>query len=256
VSVMSNHLHMLASFDTAQVMASFMCHLKTNLSKELGRLHDWPGSLWHGRYHSAPVSDEPAAQIARLRYLLSQGVKEGLVMAPRDWPGVHPAVPLTRGKPMKGKWVDRTRMHAARLRGKKPREADFTTPEEIFLEPIPALEAPDFRSFQEEIVRIVDEIEEESLATHQASETAPSGMQSILSRDPQHRPSKLGRSPQPLFHAATQSVRELLLAGYREFVIAFRFAAERLAAGDRSARFPDGSFPPRLPFVNSALSAS
>jgi hypothetical protein len=36
---------------------------------------------------------------------------------------------------------------------------------------------------------------------------------------------------------------------YAIFVAAFREAAEQLRAGDRSAKFPEGSFPPGLPFV-------
>jgi REP element-mobilizing transposase RayT len=35
----------------------------------------------------------------------------------------------------------------------------------------------------------------------------------------------------------------------RRFLGAFREAAEQLRAGDRSALFPDGCFPPALPFV-------
>jgi hypothetical protein len=40
---------------------------------------------------------------------------------------------------------------------------------------------------------------------------------------------------------------------YARFVAAFREAAEQLRAGDRSAKFPDGSFPPSLPFVRVEL---
>lgn len=40
---------------------------------------DWPDGIWSDRYTAIPVSDEPAAQVDRLRYVLAQGVKEGLV---------------------------------------------------------------------------------------------------------------------------------------------------------------------------------
>jgi hypothetical protein len=46
------------------------------------------------------------------------------------------------------------------------------------------------------------------------------------------------------------SVRELYEA-YHLFLAAFRDAADRLRAGDRTARFPRGSFPPALPFVSA-----
>jgi hypothetical protein len=35
------------------------------------------------------VSDEEAAQVGRLRYILAHGVKENLVERVLDWPGVH-----------------------------------------------------------------------------------------------------------------------------------------------------------------------
>jgi hypothetical protein len=42
---------------------------------------------------------------------------------------------------------------------------------------------------------------------------------------------------------------------YAGFVAAFREAAEKLRGGDRMARFPEGSFPPGLPFVRGCLPA-
>ncbi|MEM6796244.1 MAG: transposase [Acidobacteriota bacterium] len=251
VAVMSNHFHLLAGFDTALVMASFMGHLKTNLSKEIGRAHDWPGALWDNRYRAVPVSDEPAAQIARLRYVLSQGVKEGLVMSPYDWPGVHSAQALTTGEPLRGEWVDRTRLYRARQRDPEAREADFTSDENVRLEALPALLSDSFQNFRAEVARWVAEIERESRGGADASggrAGRPGCLRSILRRDPHHRPKRMASSPQPRLHAATRRVREMLSRGYREFEIAYRAAAEKLAAGDRGALFPDNCFPPRLPF--------
>ena len=57
------------------------------------------------------------------------------------------------------------------------------------------------------------------------------------------------KSPAPRFHALSKQVRQAMYEAYAIFVAAFREAAERLRAGDREARFPAGSFPPRLPFV-------
>jgi len=41
----------------------------------------------------------------------------------------------------------------------------------------------------------------------------------------------------------------LLRATYAEFVEKFRSAAEQLKEGQHNDRFPQGSFPPPLPFV-------
>ncbi len=66
---------------------------------------------------------------------------------------------------------------------------------------------------------------------------------------PLARPAKSKKSSAPLFHAFTKRVRRELYEAYAWFVAAFRDAAEKLKAGDRTASFPTGSFPPHLPFV-------
>ncbi len=44
-----------------------------NLSKEVGRIRGWSGSLWGRRYDGIVVSDEPEKQWERLKYLLANG---------------------------------------------------------------------------------------------------------------------------------------------------------------------------------------
>ena len=61
---------------------------------------------------------------------------------------------------------------------------------------------------------------------------------------------KTKKSAAPLFHAFRRKVRKELYEAYGWFVAAFREAADKLEAGDRTARFPTGSFPPHLPFVS------
>ena len=71
----------------------------------------------------------------------------------------------------------------------------------------------------------------------------------VMEIDPHHRPEKLDRSPAPDVHARRKKVRQAMRAAYAWVVAEHRKAAERLRAGDRQARFPEGTFPPRLPFV-------
>ncbi|MFL6200678.1 MAG: hypothetical protein ACJ76J_16000 [Thermoanaerobaculia bacterium] len=80
---------------------------------------------------------------------------------------------------------------------------------------------------------------------------APLGAAAILRQHPHTSPNKSKKSPAPRFHAATKAAREALRKAYGLFLAAFREAAERLKAGDRAARFPNGCFPPGLPFVRA-----
>jgi hypothetical protein len=79
-----------------------MRDLKSKLAREVNRLTGWRGTVFDRRYDSAVVTAEEGAQIERLLYILSNGVKEGLIEQPQDWPGVHCANALLDGKPLTG----------------------------------------------------------------------------------------------------------------------------------------------------------
>ena len=96
---------------------------------------------------------------------------------------------------------------------------------------------------------MVKEIEEETAERHRRQGTQPKGRKEVLRHHPHHRPDHLEKSPAPAFHAATKAAFEELRNAYNWFVAAYREAADRLRAGDRNVSFPEGSFPPRLPFV-------
>jgi hypothetical protein len=66
-----------------------MRDLKSKLAREVNRLTGWRGTVFDRRYESAVATDQEGAQIERLVYILGNGVKEGLVERPQDWPGVH-----------------------------------------------------------------------------------------------------------------------------------------------------------------------
>jgi hypothetical protein len=98
----------------------------------------------------------------------------------------------------------------------------------------------------------MEEIESEAAAELAKAGREPLGVDTVLRQDPETRPARSKKSPAPLFHAATKAVRKAFWEAYALFVAAFREASERLRSGDRTARFPMGSFPPGLPFVTEA----
>ena len=248
VAVLSNHFHLLATFDTVEQMAKFVCYFKTNVSKEVGRLHNWQGPMFAGRYQAIPLSDEPEVQQHRLRYILSQGAKEGLVMSPKDWPGIHCAEALASGHSIRGIWVDRTALYSSRQKGERVCAADVTSEEVLRLEPLPALASLDTEAHSSMVRELIRSIELEALAMHRTHQTVPVGAAAICRRHPFARPNSMPRPFKPYFHA-TKSVLHNLMQTFREFMEAYRAAAKRLAAGDPRAVFPENCYPPRLPFV-------
>ena len=219
---------------------------------EGGGLSDRPhvGSFWLARrYTSIPVSDEPEAQIARLRYLLANSAKEGLVLSPLDWPGVHCAKALMRGTPLQGVWIDRTAFHEARKRGDDAKLSDFEEELELHFQPLPCWSHLDEGAWRDEVAELVRDIEAETLDMHRQNGTVPLGATAVLRAHQHQRPGRENRSPKPRFHARLKIVREAMEAAYAAFVESYAAAASRLRQGDSRPRFPPNCFPPGLPFV-------
>jgi len=251
-SFLSNHYHLLLQVDDAQQLARFMRYFNGNLAREVGRLADWDGTVWARRYSAILVSDEEKAQVGRLRYLLAQGVKEGLVAEVLEWPGVHTAAALLSGKPLRGRWFDRTKEGLARRRGERVGPGEFASGEALELTPLPCWGHLGAETYQHRIAELIGEIEQIAALERRAENRQPLGRQTILRLHPHHRPEKTERRWAPAFHTATQAAFEALQSAYMWFLVEYRAASARLRKGDREVSFPGGCFPPGLPFVDFA----
>ncbi len=251
VTVLSSHWHALMIPRDPDHLAEFMRFVNTALSKEVGRLHGWSGPMFAGRYHHVPVSDEEGAQIRRLKYSLANSVKEFLVDRPSQWPGVHCAESLVEGEPLVGHWYDRTKEYAARqLRGEKEdQEEQFATEERLVLSPLPCWAHLPVAEQRRRAADLISEIEDEGAQERQRSRKRSLGVKRILNADPHQRPEKVEKSPKPRFHTMKPEVFELMWRAWSEVIVAFREASARLLSGERQVDFPEGTFPPHLPFV-------
>lgn len=242
---LGNHWHLFATYDDPEQMARFHCHFKTNLSKEAGLIHDWPESMFPERYGHVEVSEEPETELARLKYVLSQGCKEGWVASPLDWPGASCVQSLTTGRPWVGEWIDRTALR----RSGKGEASDFSEPLEVKLSPIPSLEHLPPEEYRRVVWDLVREIEEETAAMHRADGTSPMGASAVLAVDPHDRPARVEKKVRPWFHARSPEVRRAMRTALRYIFEAFKEASARLKSGDLDAPFPLHTFPPGRPFV-------
>jgi hypothetical protein len=251
VAFASNHFHALLQVDDAEQLARFMQYVDGNIAREVGDLVDWPGTFWARRYTPIVVSDEEAVQVERFRYILSHGVKENLVERVLDWPGVHAARAILEDKPLTGYWFDRTQEYAARNRGEEYGRLTYATEEAFVLSRLPCWEHLSAEDYRKRVAELVEEIELDARVARMERGTSVLGVGAVLRQNPHTRPNKTKKSPAPRFHAASKAIRNGLWEAYHLFLAAFRDAAELLKQGDRSARFPVGSFPPGLPFVRA-----
>ena len=245
----SNHLHLILEVDDAKQLARFMNYFLSKVAREIGRLTGWREKIFGRRYQAIQISDEPEAQIARLRYVLSHGCKENLVECLREWPGVHCVEALTEGKVLEGWWFDRTQEYLARRRGVSLGTYQYATRETLELAPLPCWKHLPPEKRQQLAVAMVAEIEAEAAERRERTGVQALGPAAILAQSPESRPLKTKRSPAPAVHAVRRAVRRELRNAYFLFVAAYRSAAEKLRARQRDAQFPAGCFPPPLPFV-------
>lgn len=95
---LSNHAHLLLSDATGDQVAPFMGYVNRNTAMLAQELTGWKERVFE-RYRPIPVLDNDAS-IRRLEYVLANGVKEGLVASPLDWPGPSSAHALVTGEPI------------------------------------------------------------------------------------------------------------------------------------------------------------
>ena len=238
IVLMSSHVHILFDADSVQQIADYMEYAGSNLAREVNRLTGWSGPVFDRRYTMIPVSNEEAAQVEALKYVIGHGVKEGLVEHVDQWPGIHSAQARLRGEPLTGHWFSHTKEYAARRRGKDFDPLEYATEETVELSPIPCWEHLPTEGYRERIHGLVEEVEEEAVADRERTGLPARGPEAIQSQDPQHRPEKLAKSPAPFVHAASKAARLALYQSYSWFVGEFRKAAEKLRRGERRRQLP------------------
>ena len=251
VVVLGNHVHQLLVVRTQQELTRYMQHFGCNLTKEVNRVRRRTGSMWSRRYDAIVVSPEPEAQWGRLRYLLSNSVKEGLCSSPMDWPGVHAARALVHGEKLEGYWFNRSKEWVARNQGTDYGTYDFATGYRVGFAQLPAFRdlAPD--RYRDRVAELILEIEEEGERSRDGRPAA--GVEKILSQNPFEPPTRRPkRSPRPMFHVKGREATKALWHELRAFLARYLEASEELRSGplpSAAKRFPEGCYPPALPFV-------
>lgn len=255
-SIRLHALNPISSHDTSIISGSepeeipkFIGYVKNNVSREIRRLHDLPYAVFaNKRAKVLPIAPDQASQEARLRYVLAQGTKEGLVESPREWPGVTGVHALEKGERLYGWWYDRTAEYKARRRGEVFDKRAFATEYEVLLSPLPSwadLSEDDWRA---RVTAIVDDIEE--LEARRRDGKPVLGIHALKAYSPLHIPDKVDKSPSPIVLAASRGAYLALRRFYDAFCKLFWEQSRRSRQAPEVAdQFPPFSFPPARPMT-------
>jgi REP element-mobilizing transposase RayT len=247
---MSNHCHLLISADTPLQFYGFLSYVNGLVARKVGPMNGWRGLVWGGRARIIPILDD-VALVARLRYIMAQGVKEGLVASVLDWPGASATPGLLGDMKLRGTWVDQDALRAARRRCPRTSAKEFTSHPVLELSPLPCwnhLSPDELRARHRELA---DEIEEEARVARKGAPIL--GVAAVLAMSPLACPPSSQHSRAPACHTASERIGRRFEGIYRAFVASFREEAKKATAFVERApssssdpavpRFPAGSMP-------------
>jgi hypothetical protein len=220
-AVLSNHWEFLASCDCAEELALYIGYVNGNFARECGRVHNWSGPFWGRRVRMIPCLDD-AATIDRLRYCMAQGVKEGLVACPLDWPGATAVPALVGDMKLQGERVDRHRLRRAREaavrageRASDVLESNFVSETTLQLVALPAFANLDDEALRARHVALLKDVVREADVIREGR--PPLGTDTVLRQDPHAAPLRFEATDAPMCHASSASLR----LGFRRLRNAF-----------------------------------
>jgi REP element-mobilizing transposase RayT len=243
----SNHFHAMVRAPSPIAMSKFMQRLQSNIAVKVGRFVGWRGRFFARRYSAEPIVDE-GAQVERLTYILSHGVKEGLVARCQQWPGLSCAQALLEdGMASMHSWRNWTArwkmeihedLNVDRFSAKCPSETEV-----LELIPLPcwATLLPTERSRL--VAQLIARIDEG------APNPTRNDSRYIKEQDPRSSPVTTKHSARPKAHASTKRRWIEAVRRYRDFLSAFRQASREWLSGVFDVDFPLHSFRPPPWFV-------
>jgi len=261
IVVLSTHIQLLLTVLDAEMLSAFMNYVNSKIAIEVGRMTKWRARFWSGRYHAIPVLTDDA-QVARLRYNLGHGCKEGLVRRPEEWPGVHSVGALVAGEELVGTWIDRTR---ARRDRKSPDLEEYKTTYKVVLHPLPCWVELTEDERRRLCAELVEEVVREAAQDGKLKGRRPVGAKAILRQHPWYKPATVKRSPAPPCHASTDLARQVYLDQRAEFRHTYRFASVQYRQGNECefpphcflpGRFHDGPPEPQPPLLIREVTAA
>ncbi len=239
-NVMGNHYHLLGRAKGLAARTAFIRHINRGIGTAAREVNGVDGPIWEGRPKIRIVLDE-VALTQRVRYICSNGVKEGLVETPTEWPGATAARALVTQRDVVAMWLPAAARHA--LAQGKHVEGEVNV---LRLSPLPSLAGTSEMERQRYFARMFASIAEEGRAKRAGRPAM--GIDALLRQNPRTR-IPLERRGAPAAFTTVPALREQFRRDLAIHHTEYRGAAGRLAAGELTARFPHGSRPPPGPFV-------
>lgn len=237
---LSNHGSVVFGVYSPEQAAAFKREFLGNLAKEVKRYQGWTGQgVLRRRNRTIPLAD-PDVELARLEYCVSNGTKEHLVSSPTSRVFANSAHAMVTGENDEGIWVDWTKYSRLRKSGHRPSLRDVEVRYEVKLSKPPSLRDYSDEAYQRICKQMVRRIERAARADGRGF----LGADRIQRTNPTSRPAVVKKSPAPLCHASSPSVRRAFIEEYRAVCAMYRDAMEAFKETGVLCGFPPGTLLP------------
>ncbi len=213
-----------------------------NTAKKVGKLVKWSGSFWTRRFSAQPVLDD-ASSVDRLTYILSHGVKEGLVRTPEEWPGTSCLAQLRSEDAVIYRffhWAKRWTKGVLRQDADSLLNKKWAENVSLRLTPLPCWN----RLSKYARRRKVDGLVKDIVDAGKAAFRSVLGRKVVQQQAPHKAPRTLKKTPQPLCHATSVEARQVFRQTLHQWVAAYRRAAKRFRNGEWTVQFPPWALRP------------
>ena len=254
-AILSNHLHLMLQGHPQQ-LPHFIGFIKREITRRCAPLVGWSGDTMWSRAYVSTALPTAEAQLHCLRYILGQGVKEGLVERPEAWPGPHCAHHFWGEGPVSGVWLDGTRYGKALYKERlKPAErrrpvdkARYTTRYTVRLDRLPVWAGLSEEEVASELEVMRSEVVEEGIRLRGGRRAL--GVAGVMRQErrrarPVPRPPWWeGRRRMVCWSKPGSAETRAYVERYWSFQWAFREASKAYLGGDETVEFPEGAFKP------------
>jgi putative transposase len=221
-TLMSNHFHCQFTSAGPEQACGFVSYFMRNTARVAQRMYGVRGKVW-ARSSLVPIIDD-LASIRRLRYILSNGVKEGLVESAVDWPGASTAFALLHGEAIEARW--------------RPLSQKVPQPDDplhvIELVPLPCWRARPGSERRAIIASMLDDIESEGRKLRDARPVV--GARALVAQSPLAETELAVAHAAPLVHTSSEALGAQFLAERAAYVAEFRRTSRPRVARTGQAR--------------------
>ena len=249
LAIEGNHVHTVMDFPNLN-RSDFMRDLNSCIARAVARHvpeYENTGRLW-GRRYSSEILPDPQDVEARFFYTVLQPVHDGLAQRISDYPGYNCFHDAVFGITREFKVVNWGAYNKAKGRNRRVSVSDYVETVTLCYKRLPGYEELSQKEYERMMLQKLEKNRVQAIKDRLAKGLgyiSPEDLRKLKPGSlPRHTKTSTRESYRPRVLAICPIRRAEWKTFYFEQIALYRIASEKYRAGDHSAKFPPGMYPP------------